>query len=141
MTKYTLISKKYPDVKAEVTYRDEGSLYGVVFISDMDGVQKSWLLTHVPKLESELQYLQKYFTVEQIIGDLSFDAFWDKYNYKVGNKKRAEKLWNALSEADRIQALKVIASYDNWLKRKNYIQEKCYPETYLNQRRFESKFL
>ncbi len=36
---------------------------------------------------------------------LSFLDFWDKYDDKVrSSKKRTEKAWNALSEADQIRA-------------------------------------
>lgn len=69
--------------------------------------------------------------------DLSFDRFWIEYDNKVGNKKRAEKLWTELSEQNKLLALKYIKRYDSLLKIQNGIA-KLYPETYLNQKRWNN---
>jgi hypothetical protein len=68
--------------------------------------------------------------------DTSFNAFWNTYDYKVGNKNRVAKKWNELPDDDRILALGFIRRYRNWCDRKKI--EYCYPETYLNQRRWEN---
>jgi hypothetical protein len=66
--------------------------------------------------------------------DLSFDVFWTRYDNKIGNKARAEKLWNGLSVAQKQMALDYIKKYNAFLAEKG--TAKLYPETYLNQKRF-----
>lgn len=69
--------------------------------------------------------------VTEVLPDLSFDSFWKAYNYKVGKKARAERLWNALDELNRAAALKHIFKYDKWLLDHPTI-DKQYPETFLS---------
>lgn len=69
-----------------------------------------------------------------IPNDLSFEKFWNTYNYKVGNKLRAEKLWDKMKETERVSVLKAIPKYNWYLNQKNI--DKAYPETWLSQKRF-----
>ena len=77
---------------------------------------------------------------EVVVGepDLSFNAFWDTYGYKV-KRVMAERSWKKLSEADRIKAFLGLGSYNSYLKRNNGIA-KAHPSTYLNQRYFEDEW-
>lgn len=68
--------------------------------------------------------------VSEVLPDLSFDFFWKTYNYKVGKKMRAERLWNALDELNKASALKHIYKYEKWLLDHPKI-DKQYPETFL----------
>jgi hypothetical protein len=77
--------------------------------------------------------------VEQVPTDLSFNAFWEKYAYKVGRKERTMKLWAGMNDLDRIKCLNSIPAYNYYLTTKPSM-ERLYPETYLNQRRYESQF-
>ena len=70
--------------------------------------------------------------------DVSFDRFWNQYGYKVGNKARAAKLWNALPEMERILALGAIAAQRRHSESRR--TDMPYPETYLAQRRWENQF-
>jgi hypothetical protein len=71
--------------------------------------------------------------------DLSFQRFWETYGHKVGKKARVEKLWNALSEGDKIKCLAAIPRYKAWLAQRPNM-EMLYPETFISQRRFENTF-
>jgi len=71
--------------------------------------------------------------------DLSFEKFWNAYDYKVGNKQRSHKLWEKMNTQDRIACLESIKHYDRYLQYKRGI-EKLYPETYLSQRRWEVEY-
>lgn len=99
-----------------------------------------WFFNNVPiRL---VDFLERWATlpaleVKEIPQDLSFSAFWNAYNYKHGNKPRAEKLWNALSEAERNQALQEVSRYQLWLAKHPAI-EQAHATTWLNQRRFEN---
>lgn len=76
--------------------------------------------------------------ISEVPLDLSFDAFWTKYAYKVGDKKKAEKLWSKLNDADRSLALNNIDKYSRFAFERNI--DKVYPERYLSQERFKNEF-
>jgi len=71
--------------------------------------------------------------------DLSFIAFWNAYNYKIGNKERAKKLYELLDDHARVLVFAAIKRYANFLANKPNM-EKAYPETWLKQRRWENSF-
>lgn len=60
------------------------------------------------------------------------------YGYKVGNKPRVQKKWNALPEGERILALGAIPKYKRFAEGKHI--DLVYPETYIDQRRWENEF-
>ena len=61
---------------------------------------------------------------------LTFIEFWDRYDDKIrSSKKRTEKAWNALSEADQIRAY---LHYPKYMRHKG-AAEKMYAETYLSK--------
>ena len=69
--------------------------------------------------------------------DLTFDAFWNLYDNKVGKRKMAEGLWKRLSKADKILIFINIPKYKNYLK--HYpTQQMMYPTTYLNQEAYKN---
>lgn len=70
--------------------------------------------------------------------DTSFDAFWNAYAYKVGNKTRVQKKWNAMKVSERILAIGAIPRYKRFADSKKI--ERVYPETYIDQRRWENEF-
>lgn len=70
--------------------------------------------------------------------DYSFERFWGLYGYKVGNKPRVQKKWNALPEGERILALGAIPKYKRFAEGKHI--DLVYPETYIDQRRWENEF-
>lgn len=68
----------------------------------------------------------------EIPKDLSFEYFWKTYGYKVGKIPATRKAWNALSDAEKIEALLYIPK----LRMKKKIDNTAmpYPSTYLNGR-------
>lgn len=77
-------------------------------------------------------------SIKEVPKDLTFAHFWDLYDYKVGDKKKAEKAWNAATDADKIAALAGIPKYKYWLSCCTTAQ--AHAVTYLNQRRYENDF-
>jgi len=71
--------------------------------------------------------------------DLSFDAFWNAYNYKMGKKERAKRLYELLDDHTRAIVFGAIKKYSNYLSSRPNM-EKLYPETFLNQKRYENSF-
>ncbi len=70
--------------------------------------------------------------------DLSFVRFWNAYGYKVGNKGTVEKKWNALKPEDRLLALAGIAKQRRHSE--SHKTDMPYPQTYIDQRRWENVF-
>lgn len=79
------------------------------------------------------------FRADKMEVDTGFDAFWNAYNYKVGNKKKAMTEWEKLPQEDRVRCLRSLPRYEIWLKQKTK-QEKIYPERYLSQSRWENEY-
>lgn len=74
-------------------------------------------------------------TIKEIT-DLSFNAFWVKYDYKV-DKQQAETFWNKMSRPDKLAALAGITKYKYRCKCKNTAM--IYPVRYLRNRRWEDE--
>ena len=68
----------------------------------------------------------------------TFERFWNAYGYKVGNKARVQKKWEKLQEGERVLAMASIARYRRFAEGKKI--ELVYPETYIDQRRWENEF-
>lgn len=69
--------------------------------------------------------------------EITFENFWEQYNYKVGNKKRAHIYWNKMNDSERLKALYHIKRYDRALKLTPHVQ-KLYPDSYLSQARWNN---
>jgi len=136
--KYLLKSKRFPTNNLLLEYDDEGMLQGLQFQGGWNSDQKSYLLKVIP-VESGLlnSTIGNSFWISHEMSQLEFIDFWNGYAYKVGNKKRAEKLWDGLTDIEKAQCMKSVKTYDSYLVNHPKM-EKCYPETYLAQRRFES---
>lgn len=107
---------------------------------DFSEKQHDWFFNWLPYNMDQLHQRSKHEKVQvfPVPENLSFERFWDEYDHKVGKKVRAHKLWDALSDSDRLNCFKAIPRYKFWLAHKNI--EKLYPETFLSQRRWENEF-
>jgi hypothetical protein len=70
--------------------------------------------------------------------NIPFDDFWDIYNKKVGDKSKCEKLWNKLKDEERTSIIKITPGYLTTFPEKQY---QPYPETFINQRRWENEII
>lgn len=70
--------------------------------------------------------------------NIPFDVFWDLYDKKVGAKKNAEKKWNKLKDFERQKIIDTLPNFLNSIKDKQYIP---FPETYLNQQRWNDEII
>lgn len=105
--------------------------------------QVNWLFKspRVPKTEVQILNLIECnnldFEYLEIPKDLSFEFFWKTYGYKVGKIPATRKVWQALSDAEKIEALLFIPK----LKRQKAIDKTAmpYPSTYLNGRYWQAE--
>ena len=132
----------HKSLKGKIVFKYD---FGKIKSFEIDGEptdgQLHFIMDRFPINELDLQFFHhdSHGILKKIETDLSFDTFWNSYNYKVGNKKRAEKLYEALSDGDKAEAIRVIPIYDQFLAIKKN-QDKLYAETYLSQRRFENNY-
>lgn len=139
MSKY-LITFITTSTKALVEYNAEGCLIEYKLEGGFDEKQFKFFFERFPFTYKRLEIWKTSdptkFKVEEVEPDLSFSHFWDEFAHKTGNKGRAIKLWDKMNEVNRIAALNHIPIYDQELLKKPG-QLKLYPETYLNQRRWD----
>ena len=104
--------------------------------------QYDWFFKNLPKttkvLLSDWKANSKTIKITEVPLDLSFDAFYNKYNYKVGNKTKAKDLWAKMDDANRALAITKIDAYNRFTEQS--MIAKVYPERYLSHRRYENEF-
>ena len=67
--------------------------------------------------------------------DIQFDVFWNLYDKKVSKEKSVAK-WNKLSYDDKVKIIQTLPAFIAKIKDKQY---QPYPDTYLNNRRWEDE--
>lgn len=140
MARYLLTSTQF-EGEIELRYSPEGDLICYENRAHLSELQIKWIAHSLPvRVEHVRQLIGESKTARlfEVPEDLSFARFWSDYRYKVGNKARAQKLYDELSDADKMRALRRIAIYDDFVKVKKI--GKVYAETYLSQRRFDNDF-
>lgn len=137
--KYRITTVSDP-VTTTVTF-DASLLTTIEVPSDMGADRKRRFLAVVPVTLDEFKAWEsnKNFIVQEVPQDLSFEAFWTRYAYKVGKKERAKKIWQAMTDHEHAAALLAIQKYNAYLINHPTI-ERAYPETWLSQRRWENSF-
>lgn len=137
--KYTVTVKK--TATAIVEYED-GLLHRLELPMGVTAEQLGWFKSSIPARECDLRSwasASSVIQIDEVPQDLTFNAFWEAYNYKVGKKDRAIKYWNALTETDKAKVFRAIPKYNYWLAQRPNM-DRLYPEGFLHQRRFENEF-
>ena len=83
------------------------------------------------------EFNPKEFRTQLLELDLSFKVFWDTYAYKKGDKAKAEKFWNLLTDVEKAKALAYIPTYRNDCLTNNTAF--LYPERYLGRKIFNNE--
>lgn len=137
MRKYVVVS---PEFEGEMIfgYDSEEVLIYYENNAELKHEHMIWLSRNFPFTAKDLPKIVRKGKITEIT-DLSFARFWKDYGLKVGNKKRAEKLWIALSESERIAVFEHLPRYNYYLKTHQGLM-KAYPETFLSQRRWENEY-
>lgn len=138
MKKYILTSPSF-DGNVIFGYDDDHELLSLYSNeSEMNSQQRAWLLKNLPCGIAQVSQLAKLIKgkLEEMPEDISFNSFWEAYKKKI-NKVRTEPLFNKLSDADKLTAIRRIRPYDDYLSRTNF-RGKADPENYLKKRMFET---
>lgn len=135
---YSLTCNAHPGCVALIYYDLLKSLVRVDFNPDASKRFKTIFGTELPVTPERLDSFKAVGCQVKDVSniDLSFKRFWDVYANKVGNIKRCKKLWEQLPDEDKIMALGFIRRLRNLYQQKGL--QMPYPETYLNQRRWEN---
>jgi predicted metal-dependent hydrolase len=75
---------------------------------------------------------------EQETINIPFDSFWNLYNRKVGDKKKIEAKWKKLKDFERQKIIDTLPAFLANIKDKQY---QPYPDTYLNNKRWEDEIV
>jgi len=70
--------------------------------------------------------------------NIPFSEFWDLYDKKVGDKNKCEKKWKSLKPGTREKIMEVLP---DWKKQITDKQFQPYPQTYLNQERWNDEII
>ena len=119
--------EKIEDIKQKRSYA--GQMSGKarqVLSTSLTGVQQKRTMKGKEKKEKEIKL------------NISFEEFWNLYNYKVGGKKKVEVKWKSLSDDDRISVMAHIPLYIQSTPDKQY---RKHPTTYLNNKGWEDEIL
>ncbi|MBN1187020.1 MAG: hypothetical protein JXB49_32380 [Bacteroidales bacterium] len=102
--------------------------------TDLNEAQLDYFTRNFPLRLATLEAMKGVIVKE--VTDLSFEAFWSKYDYKV-DKQQAEKFWNKMTRPDKLAALAGITKYRYGCRLKNTAM--IYPVRYLRNRRWEDE--
>lgn len=93
-----------------------------------------WAVNHMPVTPDEGLpiFRRNGFKVTEVQQEITFELFWDTYKQKV-KRDRCVKLWERMSQAERIRAYNGIAVYFRHLS-ENTWKSKADPETYLRNK-------
>lgn len=102
-------------------------------------VESKFLYDHFPVYQTWIERYRKFTNVRvtQLFENLDFPTFWNTYAYKIGNKSRAERLWQTLKPPEQAKAMSFIVQYNQQLLLQKGVA-KLYPETYLQQQRWNN---
>ena len=81
---------------------------------------------------------KNYKELKNTIINISFDQFWNLYDYKVGSKVKLKKKWDGLSDSDRNHIMKHIPQYIKTTPDKKF---RKHPATYLNNQGWEDEIV
>ena len=133
MKKYSLTSEHF---EGEVIFEftDDGTLaHYDARHATLTTNQLTWISNSMPKHLAHIQNMMeesKSAKLTEIKEEITFDKFWNRYNYKDrSSKKRALQRWNRMSLTQQKKAYDYIGRYELTLK--PGIDRK-YAETYLN---------
>lgn len=137
MRKFLLTSRK--DSRQIVyTYNDAGELVGIELLGQPSTEQRRWAFSFIP---FNMPVLQKepfsLLNISELVEDLSFDVFWERYGYKV-KRQRAEEVWEKMKDADKILALLAIPRYKRHIQQRNISQ--AHPDRWLKDRRWLDEY-
>jgi hypothetical protein len=138
MKHFILTSTKFTG-QLEYKYDTLGYLIYFEYNATMTLEQQKYILQKMPLALANLRELvqgNSTVSIVEVPADISFEYFWKKYNNKV-NRKRAEPLYNKLSDKTKLAVLDSIDPYLRYLFRTGYRGQKD-PDGYLRDEMYKT---
>lgn len=100
------------------------------------------LLKNVGTVEELQVFVGAYETItcKAMPVDLSYENFWSLWPGIRGNKKKAEKIWDKMSETERTSCLWSLIAYKKYIKRNQSWYNPQWPDTYLRNERYQDEW-
>lgn len=120
-------------------YRPDGIIYSFTNIKG-SRILKLFASYQFPERKDMMEQWTKFkstVTIELMLEDYSFDAFWEKYNLKV-KREPSQKAFEKLSLVDKIKCFVKLKDYDAHLTKTGVA--KAHLVTWINQKRFNDEF-
>jgi hypothetical protein len=146
MNKYVINIKGMPGEEVVIKYSQAGKLMQIDVSNGMQLNEKQlqFLKVSIPVLLIDeatqlIELIKKTndkITITKGELDVSFDTFWEMYNYKR-HKLPTHKLFEKLSYAEKVKCIESIKQYDAYRTRKGWL-EKMLADTYLRNREWEA---
>jgi len=139
LTTYKVTFKETTDEWLFQYRNDDGVIYSFF---NLKGKRVLKLLQNVqfPGTKNEMEIWTKYkhlVTIEMVLNDYSFEAFWKVYNLKV-KKEASEKAYEKLNLVEKIKCFNALKKYDEFLVKTS--QAKAHLVTWLNQKRYNDEY-
>jgi hypothetical protein len=106
-------------------------------IGNISGEQSEVTHSIQDKLNETKQEKEILHKIDKIV-NITFDAFWNHYDKKVGMPKKCKLKWDALTDFERTKAMEHISSYKTAQPDKQFRKN---PETYLNNKSFNDEII
>lgn len=136
MKHYILTSQSF-DGQVEFRYSDSGRLSLFKDDSKMSSEQYDWLILHLPSNEDQLTVIKSKIKgkLEEVPPDLSFETAYNLYGFKR-NAFRARKIWEKMTDGDKMNCIRSFKSYLRYIGRKTISQ--MIFDRYLAERQWET---
>lgn len=148
MLKYIITFKDIPTDEVSISYASNGKLIQLdaTNASTISTEQLQFLKTKVPPLLTDpynqllelMELCKGKLNITQSEFDVSFDTFWNAYDYKR-HKKDAQRLFEKLSYIDKLKCITSCTAYFAYRKRKGWLEQQL-PDTYISKREFETEW-
>ncbi len=139
--KRLLITSPLYTGEAEVIYDDAGRLISFsVSATNMPVAMVSGFKNTIPAVYDQLATVMadKKATIVEAGFNISFEMWWDKYDHKR-NKVPAQRVWDKLTESERVTAYYNTDVYKKWCADRAWYNQ-LYPDTYLRQKNFNTEW-
>jgi len=129
--------------EGSIIYRfdEEDKLKGFDIEATLTDSAREWIINSAPRTVEKLMSFpmrSKTIKLQEVPMDLTFDNFWTKYGYKVGDKAKTEKLWKAMNDGEKTEALNKINKYNAYLESTGV--GKVYAERYLSKKYYQNDY-